>query len=242
MQNNQVAGELGDGLNMISFARGVSQGSAFVVRFVIAAAPVLLAGISLAQTPAPAPAKTDGSNADIKTPFLDNYTPSEEVKRRALGPLRIIKQLGDQKKPVTPAAPAPAPAPVSVAPKPKPEEKAEKVPEPVVAKVEVPVVVPVVAPAPAPEIPKVAKKVNNELIPVSQEPPVYNRNLMRETQRALVKVAFDVKPDGSTAGMEVTASNNRRLNTSAMDAVSRWKFKPIDETVRVEIELVFSAE
>jgi TonB family protein len=241
-----VSGELGDSFNMMSFAPGAFQGTAKCVeRSVAALAAVFFVGTSLAQTPAPA--KPDGSTSDIKTPFLDNYTPSEEVKRRALGPLRIIKQLGDQKKPAVPATPTPAPTPVSVAPKPKVEEKPEKTPEPVVAKaVEVPVIAPliapVVSPAPAPEIVKVAKKVNNELIPVSQDPPVFNRNLMRDTPHALVKVAFDVKPDGSTSGMEVTASNNRRLNSSAMDAVSRWKFKPIDETVRVEIELAFSSD
>ncbi|MBC7918230.1 MAG: energy transducer TonB [Rhodoferax sp.] len=216
-------------------------------------------GLALAQT-AP-PAKTDGSSDEIKTPYLDNYTPSEEVKRRAMGPLRIIKQMGDQRRSPAPApAPTPAvvppPAPVSPAPvaAPKPRVEEAKVEKKAPAVVEVPVApapvavavpapAPVAAPvAPPPEPPKVAKQVNTELIPIQQEPPVFNRNFMRDNPRALIKVAFDVNPDGSTSDVEVTASNNRRLNSSAVAAVAKWKFKPIDEAVRVEIELAFSLE
>jgi len=80
-----------------------------------------------------------------------------------------------------------------------------------------------------------------ELIPLSQEPPVLNRNLMRDIPNGggLVKVAFDVKPDGTTGDIQVVSSNNRKLNSSAIDAVSKWRFKPIDEAVRVDIELRF---
>lgn len=210
-------------------------------------------GLALAQTPPPA--KTDG---DIKTPYLDNYTPSEEVKRRAMGPLRIIKQMGDQKKPAAAPAPAPTPAPVAspapaAAPKPRVEEtsvRAEKKspsvetpapPPPAV--VAAPATAPVTTPvAPPPEPPKVAKQVNLELIPIRQDPPIYNRTLMRDSVNALVKVAFDVNPDGSTSGIQVTSSNNRRLNSSATDAVAKWKFRPIDEVVRVEVDISFSMD
>lgn len=204
-------------------------------------------GLVLAQT-AP-PAKTDG---DIKTPYLDNYTPSEEVKRRALGPLRIIKQMGDQKKPAAPTpAPVVTPAP-AVAPKPKAEEasaKADKRAPVVETPAEPPVAVAAPAPAPVaasvvppPEPPKVAKRVNTELIPLAQDPPVLNRNLMREIPKGVVKVAFDVNPDGSTSDVHAVATTNRKLNPSAIEAVSKWRFKPIDETVRVDIELSFSSE
>lgn len=213
----------------------------------------LIQASGLAQAQTAPPAKTDG---DIKTPYLDNYTPSEEVKRRALGPLRIIKQMGDQKKP---AAPTPAPAPVvspapAAAPKPKVEEisaKADKKASVVETPASPPPVavapVAVTAPAPAAVVPppepvKVARQVNTELIPVVQDPPVLNRNAMRDIPGGggLVKVAFDVKPDGTTGDIQVVSSNSRRLNTSAMDAVAKWRFKPIDETVRVDIELRFA--
>lgn len=210
-------------------------------------------GLALAQT-AP-PAKTDG---DIKTPYLDNYTPSEEVKRRALGPLRIIKQMSDQRKPATAtaapaAAPTPAPVP-AVAARPKAEDTAAKVekkaaavaespapaPEPVAAAVPAPAPAPV---APPPEPVQVARQVNTELIPLVQDAPVLSRNLMKEIPASggLVKVAFDVLPNGSTGNLQVVSSNSRRLNSAAIEAVSKWRFKPIDEPVRVDIELRFSA-
>lgn len=216
-------------------------------------------GLALAQT-AP-PAKTDG---DIKTPYLDNYTPSEEVKRRALGPLRIIKQMGDQRKPAAataaPAAaptPPPAPAPVpAVAARPKAEDTAAKVEKkaapvaesPAPTPVPEPVAVAVPAPAPAPVAPppepvQVARQVNTELIPLVQDAPVLSRNLMRAIPASggLVKVAFDVLPNGNTGNVLVVSSNSRGLNSAAIEAVSKWRFKPIDEPVRVDIELRFSA-
>jgi TonB family protein len=220
-------------------------------------------GLALAQTQPQPPVKAD---TDTKTPFLDNYTPSEEVKRRALGPLRIIKQSGEQKKPATaaPTAPALKPAPV-VTTKPKVEETAAKAeekrtlaveaaapaaapaPAPVPAAVPIAVIAPPTAPAavaPPPEPAIVARQVNTELIPVAQDPPEFNRSLMRDIPRGggVVKVAFDVMPDGTTGGIQVVSSNSRRLNTSAVDAVAKWRFKPIDVTVRVDIELHFESQ
>lgn len=243
---------------MVRFARNALDNSRLAnrdARFVGWTLVLLQAsGLAMAQT-AP-PAKTE---ADIKTPYLDNYTPSEEVKRRAMGPLRIIKQMGDQKKPGTPA-PAPAPTPVAAPapvapPKPKVEEvaaKAEKkapvadtpvTPPPTTVAAPAPAPAPVAAPvAPAPEQPKVAKQANTDLIPIRQDPPVFNRSLMRDNPHAVVKVAFDINQDGSTGNVQVTSSNNRRLNSSATDAVAKWKFQPIDETVRVEIDVIFSLD
>jgi TonB family protein len=221
-----------------------------------------LHGASRAQTPQPKP---DAAPGDITTPFLDKYIPSEEVKRRALGPLRIIKQQGDQKlveakKPAAtvpsaaraatarakaeeapaaadnnpPAAQTTAPAAQTIAPAPE---------APPAVEVEVAAPAPVLIPiAPLPEPVALAKPVNLELIPVSQEPPEWQPRLMPDNPRALVKVAFDVNLDGNTSGIQITASSNRRLNASATEAVAKWKFKPIDEVVRVEIELQYSRE
>ncbi len=224
-----------------------------------------LHGASHAQTVQPKP---DVAPGDIATPFLDKYVPSEEVKRRALGPLRIIKQQGDQKlgEPKKPAATAPAAARAASL-KPRAEDAplaadnkaaaaeaaaaapteppAVEAPPPLVVEVSAPVTAPapILKPAaPLPEPVAVAKPVNLELIPVSQEPPEWQPRLMPDNPRATVKVAFDVNPDGGTSGIQVTASSNRRLNASATEAVAKWKFKPIDELVRVEIELLFSRE
>ena len=65
---------------------------------------------------------------------------------------------------------------------------------------------------------------------------------MREIPKGVVKVAFDDNPDGTTSDVQAVASTNRRLNSSAIEAVSKWRFKPIDETVRVDIELSYSSE
>jgi TonB family protein len=65
---------------------------------------------------------------------------------------------------------------------------------------------------------------------------------MRDSPRATVKVAFDVNEKGDTENLEVVGSTNRRLNTAATDAVAKWKFEPLDDAVRVEIDLVFNNE
>ena len=241
---------------MVRFARNAGGSSRYAAGNARIAAWALVigqaAGVASAQTPPPA--KTDG---EIKTPYLDNYTPSEEVKRRALGPLRIIKQTAEQKKPAAPApSPAPAPAPVHTpAPpptvfRPKVEDAPAKVEKKAPAVAETPAPAPVAAAAPAPApVPvapppapvQAARIVNTELIPLVQDPPVLSRNLMREIPAGggLVKVAFDVKTDGSTGDIQVVSSSNRRLNSAATDAVAKWRFKPIDESVRVDIELRF---
>lgn len=249
---------------MVRFARNASENSRLAARNACIAGWTLVlaqaSGLAVAQTTPPP--KTD---SDIKTPYLDNYTPSEEVKRRAMGPLRIIKQMGDQKKTTTPApspapaaAAAPAPAPVAP-PKPKVEEtaKAEKkvpaaetqaapAPTPAPAPAATATAAPAPTPAPAaapvtppPEPAKVAKQPNLDLIPIRQDSPIYNRNMMREMTQAVVRVAFNVNPDGHTSDIEVTYSRNSRLNKPATDAVAKWLFKPIDEPVRAEIELMF---
>jgi len=203
-------------------------------------------GLACAQT-APPPATT-GTN-DIKTPFLDNYKPSEELQRRALGPLRIIKSLGDtgtaKKTVAPPVAPVAAPAI-----KPKVDDSANKTAKLAPAASESPVPEPkpvaaAVVTAPEVEPPVPVKEVNRELFILSQEPPLVRGALARELEvarRVLVKVAFDVNPDGQTAQIEITSSNNRKFNNAVRDAVAQWRFRPIDEGVRVETEVAFSSE
>jgi TonB family protein len=174
--------------------------------------------------------------------------------------MRIIQALGkkdkEKEKAAAPvAAPAPAPVVKAVAKETPPKVAA---PAPMVSPAAAaaannasPANDPVVAPAPAPA-PAVAAQVpaaqvaarprRTELIPVRQDPPKFSPSLMRDSQRATVKVAFDVTEQGDTANLEVVASTNRRLNTAATDAVTKWKFEPLDDAVRVEIDLVFNNE
>ena len=86
------------------------------------------------------------------------------------------------------------------------------------------------------------KAPNLELIPIRQDPPAYTRAMARNRAEGVVKVAFDINMDGSTSDIQVASSTNRILNTSALEAVAKWRFKPIDEDVRVEIELAFSSD
>lgn len=207
------------------------------------------------------PAKPASSSNEIKTPFLDNYTPSEEVQRRALGPLRIIRSLGEatQKKAAAAAA-ANVPAPAAPAPKPKIDESATRVAKavqgtapanlpantPVAAEEAPPVAAAVVTPpaaqAVAAAVAAPAKEPNLQIIPVSQVAPVPGRNVMRDVSKALVRVAFDINMDGKTSGVEIVSSNNRKFNSAVVEAVAQWRFKPIDEAVRVETEIAYSAE
>ncbi|MCG2592838.1 energy transducer TonB [Ramlibacter sp. XY19] len=62
---------------------------------------------------------------------------------------------------------------------------------------------------------------------------------MRERPSGVVRVAFDLNPDGSTANVKVVSSTNRSLNRPSVDAVSNWKFQPVDEVLTIETELAY---
>lgn len=245
---------------MLRNARNFGVGKSKPAAAIAMSAWVLLLLNSVAQAQTTPPAKNDKTD-ETKPSYLEGYVPSEEMKRRAMGPLRIIKQTADTKR----NAPAPTPAPIPApAPTPAPapavaRHKAEEVAPKAAAIVEAPAPLPapVVAapaptpppiaqpakPAPAPEPVQVAEQhKNTDLIPISQDAPIIPRNLLREMPKGVVKVAFDVNPDGRTSAVQVVSSTNRKLNNSATDAVAKWRFKPIDETVRVEIDLNFSMD
>lgn len=198
---------------------------------------VVMAAPALAQSPA------DGA-------------PSEAARRQALGPFRMILKDADQaRKPVPKKAPHPvaaSPAPAAVhgtaAASPAPavsqvpaataaiQEPAK--PEVVAAPAPAPATPPeAVAHAPAPQ-PAVAPQ-PVALVAVKQDPPVLPAALRREQPEGIVKVGFAVKPDGSTADVQVLSSTNHRLNSASVAAVAGWRFQPIGETRPTEVELVF---
>jgi TonB family protein len=195
----------------------------------IAGLHVLAGGsIALAQTAPPA-AAADSDQA-----------PSEAARRQALGPYRFILQNAN--------APAPRPkaaAPVEAKRPAAPEQTAVAAPR---SRVTAPA--PVAAPEPQPPAPVAAiaprpaepaiVAVRKELVAIRQDPPELTAALRREQVSGTVKVGFDVNPDGSTSGVKVLSSTNRKLNNLSMAAVAGWKFKPIDEVRPSEIELVFS--
>jgi TonB family protein len=197
----------------------------------IAGLHVLAGGsIALAQTAPPA-AAADSDQA-----------PSEAARRQALGPYRFILQNANAPAP-KPKAAAPVEAKRPVAP----EQTAVAAPrsrEPAPASVAAPEPehppAPVTAVAPKPAEPAAIVAVRKELVAIKQDPPELTVALRREQVSGTVKVGFDVNPDGSTSGVKVLSSTNRKLNNLSMAAVAGWKFKPIDEVRPSEIELVFS--
>lgn len=197
-------------------------------------------GLHMACGALPALAQTPATGAEA--------APSEAVRRQALGPYRFILQNASAPaKPSKPVATAPTEARRPAAP--APVEQAAIAPiQPA------PVLEPLVAaplPAPAPVAPVAAMTpraaepapivaVRKELVAIKQDPPELTAALLREQATGTVKVAFDVNPDGTTAGVKVVASSNRKLNNVSITAVSGWKFQPIGEVRPTEIELVFS--
>lgn len=94
---------------------------------------------------------------------------------------------------------------------------------------------PVVTPPPAPVEEEV---VETELKLISQIQPSFPRELRREISRGKVMVKFTVQTDGTVRDASVVSFSNRGLNRPALEAISQWKFEPIQtpRTVQVEIE------
>jgi len=168
--------------------------------------------------------------------------PSEALRRQALSPYRFILQHAN-----APARAKPAPAPEAKAePKrpaaPAPVEQAAVQPRavpPAPAPEPQPVAEPVAAVAPKPAAPALKAAVRREIIPLRTDEPRLPMALLRERPSGVVKVSFEVNPDGSTGAVKVVTSTNRSLNKASVEAVSGWKFQPVDEVMLVETELAY---
>ncbi|MBC7603917.1 MAG: TonB family protein [Ramlibacter sp.] len=199
---------------------------------------ITVVGIQLAAV-APVLAQT--------APPAKDAAPSEAARRAAESPYRFILQnAAIRERPKQAAAPAAAPereapkrpasAEQTVASVPSraqaaPDAPVVSAPEPV-APAATPVAVAAPQARPAPVV--AARK---ELIPIKQDPPELNAQLMREQPTGMVTVAFDVMPNGSVADVKVTRSSNTRLNRPSIQAIQAWKFQPIDDVRQLEIEL-----
>jgi TonB family protein len=218
---------------------GVAQKARFAG---VIAGIMILAGGSAAHAQASPPA---GNSID--------QAPSEAARRAALSPYRFILQ--NASAPVRKPAAAPSPAPAapsapSVAErKPAPAAVQQAAAQPTAPAVQKPVAAatpasaasaeaavaslsrqPVEPPPPPPRL---------EIIPVSTEEPRLSAALLREHPKGVVKVHFDIQPDGSVSQVQVMASTNRSLNRPSVDAVQKWKFEPVDAVLTVETELVY---
>ncbi|MDP3762111.1 MAG: TonB family protein [Ramlibacter sp.] len=170
--------------------------------------------------------------------------PSEALRRQALSPYRFILQHANaparakpapapeaKAEPKRPAAPAPvehaAVQPRAVPPAPAPAAQPQPAAEPVAA----------LAPKAVEPVPIAA--IRREIIPVRTDEPRLPMALLRERPSGVVKVSFEVNPDGSTGAVKVVTSTNRSLNKASVEAVSGWKFQPVDEVMLVETELAY---
>jgi TonB family protein len=192
-------------------------------------AGVVIAGLQFAAIGLPALAQT--------TPPATANGPSEALQRQALSPYRFILQNAS-----APARKPAAPAPVAEPKKPAAVEQAALQPRPNAPAPQAPVpqaqpeaATPVAVFAPKP--PEPLPVVHREIIPIKTDEPHLSAALLRERPSGVVKVSFEVHPDGSTAAVKVVSSSNRSLNKPSIEAVSGWKFQPVDEVLTVETEL-----
>jgi len=209
---------------------------------------VLVAGLGLAAIVGTEPASAQAPAAPVAGPAA----PSEAAQRQANSPYRFILQNANAP---SRAKPAPVPAPAVEAKKPaRPEPVAVARPAPVPV-APAPVVEPVPAPAPAPApvpepvaavIPPAPEPIpalkHLQVIPVRTDDPKLPAALMRERPSGLVRVSFELNPDGSTGNVKVVSSTNRALNRASVDAVANWKFMPVDEVLSIETELAYKYE
>jgi len=195
----------------------------------IATGGLIGVGLALAQSSLPASASGDA--------------PSEAMRRQALSPYRFILQNANAPaRGKSAAAPEPKrPAPVEqAAARPRvvsPSAAPAAAPQPEPAALPAPD--PVAALAPLPVEPPPVAAVRREIIPIKTGDPHLTAALLRERPSGVVKVSFEVRPDGSTGAVKVVSSTNRSLNRASVEAVAGWKFQPVDEVLSVETELAY---
>lgn len=146
-------------------------------------------------------------------------------------------------EPSPPASPTTAPqtAQAAVTPIATPSVQAVEVPAPE-AEVTTPPAPMTVAALTSPPPTPAAVAAKTALVLIKSDPPTLSGPLARESPSGIVRVAFNVNPDGSTSDFKIAASNNRRLNSAVVAAVTKWRYQPIDAVQTTEVEMVFSAD
>lgn len=182
-----------------------------------------------------------------------DQAPSEAARRAAMSPYRFILQNASApaRKPAAGPAPATAPSPAPAVAEPKKPAAPAPVQQAAAQPVAAPAPKPAGAEAPASAAasdaaiaalsrqPTEQPPPRLEIIPVRTDEPRLPAALMRERPHGIVKVHFDIQPDGSVGDVKVTSSTNRSLNRPTIDAVQKWKFEPVDAVLTVETELVY---
>ena len=91
----------------------------------------------------------------------------------------------------------------------------------------------------APPVPATAVEPEILLVALSQTQPELSKKIMESLNDDRVNVRFTVLPNGTVTGADIVNSTNRRLNRPTLDAVSSWRFKPIQANHTVTVELAF---
>lgn len=212
-----------------------------------------------AQTAAAAPAPASAASAPAK-----GAAPSERAQRQADSVFRWIKIHSEKPRKAAEAKPAAKSEAAVVVTGSSPREAARAEPddakpaptasasspalEPLNAAAEKDTVaapvVPVVASAPAVVPVTPAAPVEEEVVvkPIEQPKPEFPEDVMAQLGSGKVKLRFMVQPDGSVAEAEVLSTSHRRLNRAALDAIAKWRFKPIKVARPAQVELGFSLE
>jgi periplasmic protein TonB len=84
-------------------------------------------------------------------------------------------------------------------------------------------------------------------VPVRTVRPVYPLNLQMQGTSGLVTVSVLIDEKGNVTEPKVVKSTNEAFTQPALDALSRWKFKPAKQegkavAIRVSIPIQFKAE
>jgi TonB family protein len=77
---------------------------------------------------------------------------------------------------------------------------------------------------------------------VFQPEPQFGGAVMRQMRQGKVQVAFEVGTDGGIGRPEVLSSSHPRLNQAAIEAVSQWRFAPVDQPRRGVVTLGFNLD
>jgi len=85
-------------------------------------------------------------------------------------------------------------------------------------------------------------KVDENPSPVKTAKPVYPSELRRDGIEGLVAVSVVIDETGDVISSKVAKSSNKAFESAALDAISKWKFKPAKKdgkTVKVKVTIPF---
>lgn len=85
-------------------------------------------------------------------------------------------------------------------------------------------------------------KVDENPSPVKTAKPNYPSDLKRDGVEGIVAISCVIDENGEVISSKVTKSSNPGFEKSALDAISRWKFKPAKKdgkAVKVKVTIPF---